>query len=35
VTSVDASVIGAGYVGLPLSLHLAKAGWKVTAVEHR
>lgn len=27
------AVIGAGYVGLPLCLHLAKAGWKVTAVD--
>ncbi len=27
------AVIGAGYVGLPLSLHLAKAGLRVTAVD--
>ena len=27
------TVIGAGYVGLPLCLHLAKAGLKVTAVD--
>jgi UDP-N-acetyl-D-mannosaminuronic acid dehydrogenase len=27
------AVIGAGYVGLPLSLHLAKAGLSVTAVD--
>jgi UDP-N-acetyl-D-mannosaminuronic acid dehydrogenase len=27
------AVIGAGYVGLPLCLHLAKAGLKVTAVD--
>ena len=27
------AVIGAGYVGLPLSLHLAKVGLKVTAVD--
>ena len=29
----DVAVIGAGYVGLPLALHLAKAGLTVTAVD--
>jgi glycine/D-amino acid oxidase-like deaminating enzyme len=29
----DVAVIGAGYVGLPLALHLARAGLTVTAVD--
>ena len=29
----DVAVIGTGYVGLPLCLHLAKAGLRVVAVD--